>query len=123
MPQLNVLSSPLSAASTGVTIKNAGDSALSSVQWLGSLVSRSRGQRFEDTAAEVEKDKTKVDGTGGSVYSKLASTIDAPEEQRERQVWAALANLEKDSKWIRRAPGQILVFMNRTLTHAFRRVY
>ena len=102
MPQLNVLSSPLLAATTGPTVKSAGDSALSSVQWLGSLVSRSAGQRFEDTAAELEKDKSKVDGTGGSVYSRLASTIDAPEEQKERQVWAALANLEKDSTYISR---------------------
>ena len=98
MPQLNVLSSPLLDTSTGMTVKGAGDNALSSVQWLGSLVSRSRGQRFEDTAAELEKDKSQVEGTGGSVYSKLASTIDAPEEKQERQVWAALANLEKDSK-------------------------
>ena len=106
MPQLNnMLSSPLLAATTaaagggGGVVKNAGDSALSSVQWFGSLVSRSANQPIEDTAAEKEKDKSKIDGTGGSVYNRLASTIDA-DENKERQVWAALANLEKDSKLV-----------------------
>lgn len=103
IPQPNGgLSSSLSAAATtGDVLKDAGDNALSSVQWFGSLVSKSAGQSIDDTAAESEKDKSSIDGTGGSVYSRLATTIDLPEDkQKERQVWAALANLEKDSKYL-----------------------
>ena len=90
-PQLNV------ATTADAMIKNAGDTALSKVQWFGSLVSKNANQDLSDTAAE-KQDKSNVDGTGGSVYNKLASTIDA-DENKERQVWAALANLEKDSKY------------------------
>ena len=85
------------AASTADTvIRDAGDRALSSVQWFGSLVSKNANQNLDDSLSE--KDSANIDGTGGSVYSNLASTIDA-DENKERQVWAALANLEKDSKW------------------------
>ena len=101
LPQLNVLSSPLLAATTvdGGVVKHAGDKALSSVEWFGSLVSKSTVDKRVATSNtdEKEKDASKVDGTGGSVYNRLASTIDA-DENKERQVWAALANLEKDSK-------------------------
>jgi hypothetical protein len=78
-------------------INDAGDKALSSVEWLGSLVSRNANQEVEISTTRKDKDEANIDGTGGSVYSNLASTIDA-DENKERQVWAALANLEKDSK-------------------------
>ena len=97
LPQLNILSSPLLAATTadGV-VKNAGDSALSSVEWFGSLVSKSDNPQ-PTSIGETVTEKGNIDGTGGSVYNRLASTIDA-DENKETQVWAALANLEKDSK-------------------------
>ena len=97
LPQLNILSSPLLAATTadGV-VKNAGDSALSSVEWFGSLVSKSDNPQ-PTSIDETVTEKGNIDGTGGSVYNRLASTIDA-DENKETQVWAALANLEKDSK-------------------------
>jgi hypothetical protein len=84
------------AAATDDVIKDVGDQALSSVQWIGSLVSRS-ANNADGRDFTSEKDNANIDGTGGSVYSNLASTIDA-DENKERQVWAALANLEKDSK-------------------------
>ena len=88
--------SAIGVASTADTaIRDAGDRALSSVQWFGSLVSKNANQNLDDSLSE--KDSANIDGTGGSVYSNLASTIDA-DENKGRQVWAALANLEKDSK-------------------------
>ena len=86
---------PIPAAATGEdVIKNAGDGALKSVEWFGSLVSRSASG---DDQSDGENGKGDVGGTGGSVYNKLSTTIDA-DEKKETQVWAALANLEKDSK-------------------------
>lgn len=88
------------AATTAVdsAISDAGDNALSSVEWLGSLVSKNSNQEFAKSGFSSDKDDSNIDGTGGSVYSNLASTIDA-DENKEGQVWAALANLEKDSKF------------------------
>ena len=100
LPQLNVLSSPLLAATTADdVIKNAGDSALSSVEWFGSLVSKNANQVTDRATVEEKKQKANIDGTGGSVMSRLSSTIDA-KEKKESQVWAALANLEKDSTFV-----------------------
>lgn len=97
MPQMNVLSTPFATAvASNNAVKSAGDAALKRVEWFGSLVSRNADQKSVDDSTEA-KDESKIDGTGGTVYSKLAKTIDA-DENKERQVWAALANLEKDSK-------------------------
>lgn len=97
MPQFNVLSIP-SLLSTTAVVKNAGDAALNRVEWFGSLVSSSRPTASSSTSSAADEAvDSKIDGTGGTVYNKLASTIDA-DGNKGRQVWAALANLEKDSK-------------------------
>jgi hypothetical protein len=98
-PHLNApLSIPLAAASTDHMVKSMGEEALSKVQWLGSIVSRNADQpMFDENEYEENIDKEKVDGTGGTVYSRLATNVDG-DRKKDRQVWIALANLEKDSK-------------------------
>ena len=96
--QHNVRCPPIFAAATGEdVIKTAGDGALNSVEWFGSLVSRSASGDLERSNDVEEEERADIGGTGGSVYNKLSKTIDT-DEGKETQVWAALANLEKDSK-------------------------
>lgn len=102
MPQWNILSTPLSSAvaASDNMVKHAGDTALNRVEWFGSLVSKSAEQSRQFSKTKEPRDERELEGTGGTVYSKLATTVDSVDVNKERQVWAALANLEQDSKSI-----------------------
>ena len=142
-----------------VVAKNAGEAALSSVQWLGhrmtepeltmqrpasvlksstyfgapsnlrrggevqqSLFQMADDSYYETTEEQLRQDdaeikNSKVEGTGGSIYgasqrqltkfSKHGHTTAATSssvknnkaDQKQKQVWEALASLEKDSTW------------------------
>jgi len=52
------------------------------------------------TELPLKKKKEKVEGTGGTLYIDKGKKIQkkkSSSEKKERQVWAALANLEADS--------------------------
>ena len=66
------------------------DSALKRVEWLGGLVSVSA------------RDRQEGEGMGGTVYDgvSLAQLTGKVEESKSKQVWAALATLERDSTFV-----------------------
>jgi hypothetical protein len=101
---------------------DAGDNALSRVQWLGSRVAGKEGE-FEQSRNRRSMIKStssfQVDGIGGSVINNQRRQLleyqesfavqnsELPDKYKnyinqnpvkERQVWEALANLEQDSK-------------------------
>lgn len=94
---------------------DAGDDALSRVQWLGSRVAEKEGT-FEQS--RNRRSSFQVDGIGGSVInnqrrqllefqesfavqnSKIPDKVQTyMNPAKQQQVWEALANLEQDSKW------------------------
>lgn len=100
---------------------DAGDSALSRVQWLGSRVAEKEGG-FEQSRNRRNSNAFRVDGIGGSVINNQRRQLLEYQESfaqqnselpdkfqtyvsqnpaKERQVWEALANLEQDSKFSR----------------------
>ena len=55
----------------------------------------------ESSFEQEARRRAKVDGLGGAVISDARRQIEKvpePKSKSERQVWAALANLEQDSK-------------------------
>jgi hypothetical protein len=104
---------------------DAGDNALSRVQWLGSRVAGKEGEfeqsrnRRSSSVKSVSSPSFEVDGIGGSVINNQRRQLleyqesfavqnsELPDKYKnyinqnpakERQVWEALANLEQDSK-------------------------
>jgi hypothetical protein len=113
------LLSPASAASqkTGSGMnsltKDMGELALEKVQWLGGLVSNTDNNNNNNNNNNEEEEnnlrrKQNVEGTGGTVYNNFGFAKDesltgrttkvAPQRPKEKQVWTALAVLERDSK-------------------------
>jgi len=103
---LLVAPTSLALASTlsGVS-QHMGESALRQVQWMGSIVAQKEQEAIKKPsrrAKDKAKDKAKVDGTGGGIYTQvkgeLLDVIRPP--PKEKQVWEALANLEQDSTFM-----------------------
>jgi hypothetical protein len=95
--------------------KDMGETALEKVQWLGGLVSNidSNISNNSENKNDIRRKQT-VEGTGGSAFnnfgfatkesssssSSSGRTKATPQRPKEKQVWTALAVLERDSKFI-----------------------
>jgi hypothetical protein len=93
------------ASSVGTFSQTAGQSALKQVEWLGTRVVQSeKEQEYEQETGYFNDDEILGTSRPAAQAARELRRLEAMRKKespfKERQVWQALANLEKDSTYI-----------------------